>query len=414
VFKTPSLHEDEIRKNIPDDVRRHIDYLYNSGQHRLVNSYIREVATEQDIGCLKKYLNKLEKFKTIDSHVITTHRRLLHMDNETLSKFDVIIIDEDIILKSIIPNQVQITLSDFKRLPKTMLKEVDAGRIKLGKYKQLCKKIKKLLKLIETETLFHIPYSFEWYDDDKEDGEKDKKEAIDGTSTPIDVPSFCLAEYFYFRKASREQNLSEDTIVFLKPSKLKEGHKYIMISATADEDICNKYFGNEKVTFHECKKAEYVGTLNQYYDKSMSRTCIHDNHGIIEHIKKVTGVKHTITFKEFAQNGELYFGNNEGVDYLKGQNIDVIGTPYYAEFLYKLFPYTIGLEFNKNAKPMPNLPATHNGYRFRFTTYDDEVLQNIQFWTIESDLEQAIGRARLLRKNCTVNLFSIFPLAKHT
>jgi hypothetical protein len=29
---------------------------------------------------------------------------------------------------------------------------------------------------------------------------------------------------------------------------------------------------------------------------------------------------------------------------------------------------------------------------------------------IESDLEQAVGRARLLRYDCTVNLFSNFPL----
>ena len=34
----------------------------------------------------------------------------------------------------------------------------------------------------------------------------------------------------------------------------------------------------------------------------------------------------------------------------------------------------------------------------------------IQFYMIESELEQAVGRARLLRCDCTVNLFSDFPL----
>jgi hypothetical protein len=29
---------------------------------------------------------------------------------------------------------------------------------------------------------------------------------------------------------------------------------------------------------------------------------------------------------------------------------------------------------------------------------------------IESELEQAVGRARLLRENCTVDLYSNFPL----
>lgn len=43
-------------------------------------------------------------------------------------------------------------------------------------------------------------------------------------------------------------------------------------------------------------------------------------------------------------------------------------------------------------------------------TYEDEFLRDIQFYMIESELEQAVGRARLLRCDCTVNLFSDFPL----
>ncbi len=43
-------------------------------------------------------------------------------------------------------------------------------------------------------------------------------------------------------------------------------------------------------------------------------------------------------------------------------------------------------------------------------TYADEILRAIQFYMIESELEQAVGRARLLRCDCTVNLFSDFPL----
>ena len=34
----------------------------------------------------------------------------------------------------------------------------------------------------------------------------------------------------------------------------------------------------------------------------------------------------------------------------------------------------------------------------------------IQFWMIESELEQSVGRARLLREDCTVYLFSDFLL----
>ena len=58
----------------------------------------------------------------------------------------------------------------------------------------------------------------------------------------------------------------------------------------------------------------------------------------------------------------------------------------------------------------PNISVRHNGFALRFMTYEDEVLHTIQFYMIETELEQAVGRARLLRCDCTVNLFSDFPL----
>jgi len=68
------------------------------------------------------------------------------------------------------------------------------------------------------------------------------------------------------------------------------------------------------------------------------------------------------------------------------------------------------MDIDIDAKIKPNTTVDYNGYRFRFTTYDDEILRNIQFYMIESELEQAVGCARLLRCDCVVNLFSNFPL----
>ena len=49
----------------------------------------------------------------------------------------------------------------------------------------------------------------------------------------------------------------------------------------------------------------------------------------------------------------------------------------------------------------------HNGYRFKFMTYDDDNMRMLQFYLIESIIEQTIGRARF---ECTVYLFSNFPV----
>ncbi len=109
--------------------------------------------------------------------------------------------------------------------------------------------------------------------------------------------------------------------------------------------------------------------------------------------------------------GNLHFGNTEGSNILEVQDILVVGTPYHSKFLYKLITFSMGNDFDENEK-MERQIVSHNGYRSHFTTFKDKTLQAIQFWMIESELEQAVGRARLLRNSCTVHLFSRFPLSQ--
>lgn len=109
--------------------------------------------------------------------------------------------------------------------------------------------------------------------------------------------------------------------------------------------------------------------------------------------------------------GELHFGNTEGSNTLEGEDILVIGTPYHAEFLYKLAAFSLGIDFDEDEE-MEMQTVDHNGRRFRFRTYGNEGLRAVQFWMLESELEQAVGRARLLRNKCEVHLFSNFPLSQ--
>ncbi len=381
---TPSL--DEIKDEIPDDIWDEIEFLREIGQHKRVHSLIRRMAEEERITCLKEYLDKQKEFEEYEGHTVTTHRKLLNMDKRTLEKYDVVIIDEDIILSSIIPNQCEISLSVLKKIRKKAGKKNDSN------HKLLVKKIKQLFQKIEEDTLFELS-GFEWEDDEDEDQEN-RNEDVDGISALTDIPSFCLAEHFVYRKAAEEEHLPEDSIVFLKPYRFKN-IKHIMVSATVDKDICEYCFEKQNVKFYECKQARYTGTLNQYYDKPMSRSFIDKNPGILGKISKWSGFDNMITFKKYGI-GDMYFGNAIGCDHLKGQNIDVVGTPYQVDFLYKLFPFSLGLEVDGDAVMKPCL-ITHNGYIFRFTTYDDkdDVLRKFHLWKIESELEQAVGRGKM-------------------
>ena len=231
----------------------------------------------------------------------------------------------------------------------------------------------------------------------------------------FDLPSFCKVEKFYVRKKAKDKNLTEDTVAYLKPATFYENVKYIIVSATANEDVYYKYFGENKVDFYVCKKAAYGGVLEQYPERSMSRTYISEHPGIIERLMKCFKIydeDKVITFLKF-KGGVLHFGNTEGSNMLEGQDILVVGTPYHAEFIYKLAAFEMGLVFDDD-EAMSLQFVEYNGKRFWLNTFRDEDLRSIQFWMLESELEQAVGRARLLRNSCKVYLFSSFVLSQAT
>ena len=224
----------------------------------------------------------------------------------------------------------------------------------------------------------------------------------------VDISALCAATHFCAPKTSDNNGkVKASCVMAMSPVNFSKDSKYIMLSATVDEQICKYYFGEDNVIFYNCKNARYTGTLKQYANRSMSRADLYKEPSVVSVIKNWSGFKHTISFKKLQQDGlykgDLYFGNSAGCDYLKGENIDVIGTPHQPEWVYKLFAYSIGLDFDIDAKIKPCNTVTHNGWKFRFTTYEDKVLRDIQFYMIESELEQAVGRARLLRKETVPN-----------
>ena len=220
-----------------------------------------------------------------------------------------------------------------------------------------------------------------------------------------------MANHFYLRKQSDEENLEEDTIAFLKPVIFRDV-KYIMVSATVSEDICYRYFGKENVNFYVCKRAAYKGSLYQYPQKSMSRSCLKNNPGIVRRLMEKFHLDEGKVITFMKENiGSLHFGNTEGSNTLEGEDILVVGTPYHTEFLYKLAAFSMGIDFNEDEK-MTSQDIIYNGYAFKFTTFQNEDLRAVHFWMLESELEQAVGRARLLWNECTVHLFSNFPLSQ--
>lgn len=385
VCVTPSL--ESIKEKIPYPYWKHIQQLYKIGKSGEVDHYIKEILKKEKCPALRKYMDQKEKVKQSHDSLITTHRYMLMMDEERLEEFDVCIIDEDIFFKSLITSQYEIPLSSLKKLSS---KTHD---------KYLRQKIKELLQHAKVNTCIELD-RLEYIVD------KSNKEA---ELFQFDISQFCMAEKYYIRRASEEDKISEDTVVFIRPDTFKS-MKYILVSATADETICEQFLDDVDMDYHQCKQAKYKGKLLQYPERSMSRSSIANDKGVVQRLMYHFDMEesHVITFMN--QNiGQLHFGNTEGSNSLEGDDILVIGTPYHAPFLYKLVAHSIGLDFDEDEEMTMQI-VEHNGYRFLFNTFADENLRAVQFWMIESELEQAIGRARLLRHDCTVHLFSNFPL----
>lgn len=97
------------------------------------------------------------------------------------------------------------------------------------------------------------------------------------------------------------------------------------------------------------------------------------------------------------------FFKTEGCDYMKCENIVVVGKRHYNEMVYKLFVAHLGTDVNVKMKFSEVEDECDKCW---LHTYEKPVLRKIQLWLLKSELIQAVGRARLLRYNCTVKLYA--------
>ena len=153
-----------------------------------------------------------------------------------------------------------------------------------------------------------------------------------------------------------------------------------------------------------------MGKLRLYPKYTCSRHALHEQNGIMEYLKSQIGDDVVITFKAFEDlfHTKYHYGAIEGLNCFEGKNISVIGLPNVDELVYKLYGMAAGV--NVDQYHMRAMRVAYNGYDFQVNSFDNERLRAIQLWMLESLLEQAVGRARLLRFDCTVKVFTRFPI----
>ena len=203
-------------------------------------------------------------------------------------------------------------------------------------------------------------------------------------------------------------------VYFIKKYELQENKKVIILSATANRWLYTQLYG-DRVRFYDLGQVAHKGTLIQDTAHTFSR---HDlsREDVLKYAMEQAGTNLVITFAKLGSRFEnpvkdVYFGKCQGTDKLKGEKLVIVGTPHVNLASYVLFAHVLGLKLRPEDYTMSYQRVEHNGLDFRFYTFDNPALRLIQFYFIESELRQAVGRARLTREeNANVLLLSSYPL----
>ncbi|MBV5329185.1 MAG: hypothetical protein JZU65_16420 [Chlorobium sp.] len=127
-------------------------------------------------------------------------------------------------------------------------------------------------------------------------------------------------------------------------------------------------------------------------------------------------IEAVITFKGYRhhfpnKDTSIYFFSSEGTDKLKGKDIAVFGTPIIPPSTTLLYATLCGVIISDDdIKKMPYRKVEFDDFTFKFNAYVNPELSRIHLSLIQQELTQAVGRNRYLTEDCTVYLYSSFPI----
>ncbi len=368
---------------------------YKSGLRSAVLDLLRLIANTdtKDGQVAKRYLSELEIAKSWKGALLTTHERSLHQEMQQ----KVLIYDEDCIHSLI--SQKSFLLNDLGYL---IINYPDLALYFKNCYEDLLNaETKKMhpIKLDELPIYLLI--------------EKLKSEPL--LSNLIE---FFFANKFYKEVHTNKKGQTIVTINYAKFNNFPENKKIIILTATSNLEFYENIFKNQINTI-EIPTIKNKGRVVQHTKYSNSRQSI-KKRDKDELLKKIANHP-VITFmseskelnKKYSKiHGDLniYYGNTRGYNELKGKDLFVIGTPHINPIVYYFHAEYMGIDTNIISKKMDYQTIQWKGMQFKFQTFNNPELRNIQLNLIEGELTQAVGRARTIRTEAEVNVFSNFPL----
>jgi hypothetical protein len=378
IISTPKLPE------IKDDISRaELQRYYDAGLYRHANSLLERLALKDQ--AIDRYLKELEEAEHSDKSLITTHARILTMRDTQRTE---LIIDED--PTSTLLQQRHTTLNDLNTIAELI------NNRKMNNYINNLNHDNTIItnmKNIFTDT--EINYI----------ANKMARFGIKTNILGLFNSDYYVSHNGHINYITKKQLPGYDTTKILSATL-----DFYLIGNIIFSDYNWKY-ENELI---DISNVQLRGTLKQYVSKSTSRHALKNTPKRIEKIKTLIDEKDVIlTFKDNEssfENSGGHFGALEGLDKYNGQNLAIVGTPHINPLSYRLKYAVINNNIIQPDLQMKTQTINRNGLEFKFYTFTDVLLQKIQLHSIESELIQAIGRARLTRSDAVVTLFSNYPI----
>jgi len=366
-----------------------IEYYFRLGLSTKVSALLYNVAnrkgttrySDEDVQRADEYLSQLKLCQITKDTLITTHSRsfINGFEHNTL------IFDEDPLNQMI----------DIKQL-----KISDLHKINIQSSDKLKEDLDPIIRfLLECNPM-------ETKQTPKSSIDMDKLvEQISQRKIDSNIIDFFRSDYLM------KDKFDLNSIHYVVERKIPDHKKVIILSATIPVNVYQRIYG-DRVEVIDLTDVKQQGTVIQY----TSRSCSRDGLSRYSHtISKEIGDKPVITFMKFRNHfqnpiKDMYFGNCSGYDGLRGVDLAVVGTPHRNNVEYVLMSRVMGIDFSIDDLTMSHQTIEYGGFRFKFNCFNHPDLREIQLTLIESDLIQAVGRARTLRTDARVNVYSNFPL----
>lgn len=191
----------------------------------------------------------------------------------------------------------------------------------------------------------------------------------------------------------------------------------VLLSATASEKPYRQILG-DRLTFVNVGTAKTLGTIHWHVTSGLSRSALKTTEEAFSKLLErfplnFIGYK---SLKSLSDRVVAHFGSLTGLDFLKGQSLGTVGVPHLPMRSYRIAAALCGEDVTaeSNHDEMVYELDIVNGYQTRIMQPAMECLRSYQRWFVNSELEQAIGRARSLRESADVHVFGNWPIAGAT